>query len=640
MRRLIILLLAFVTFTTPAAAESMLIDVLQYRAVVRFHIEQELLEGDAYITVRNAARGDLDEISLDLVTMTIDGVSIAGNAVTHRYDNRLLTVELPAPLAPNDSVTVRVLYHGSPGNEGGAMPWGGCHWGDVTYFMGVGFLAPSVSLMRNWLPSNDIPSDKARFDVTYDVPEGLTAAGTGLLQERSATGDGFTSFRWVETHPTATYLFTYAISDYAVVEDEWNGIPLQYFVPRADSARAIDFFSTVPTMMEAFTSRFGAYPFDKVGYCITPIGSMEHQTMISYAAQLFRIRERAASTAAHELSHMWWGDWVTCRDFRDTWLNEGFAVYSEMLYAEHTGGEEAYLDYVRQTAQRYRISDTRNEGIFPLYDYPRALPSSNYPATIYHKGGAVLAMLRDVMGDENFFEGLRAYGQRHAYGNATSQDLEDVMEEYHGGELDWFFDQWVYEAGWPQYVAQRVFGDGDDPQRLQLLQIQDTVDYPLFAMPLDIAIVTTGDDTLRRRIESQALAFQEFSFEGIPENDVRKIIVDPRGIVLKTLSYRTVGIAETAPPAPGSLRLDAAYPNPWRPRQDGTLVVPVTASAPAHVSVAVYDLLGRRLHVLHEGEITAGTHPMRLDAGILPQGVYMVTLHSGASLQVERVVVQ
>lgn len=623
-----------------ALAESALIDVVRYRAVLRFDIDARTLQGEADVTLRNAARGSLDEISLDLVDMDIRAVEIGGATAAYGYDDALLTVTLPASLPAGDTLTVRILYEGQPGNEGGILPWGGCHWGEVTYFMGVGFTAPEVSMMRRWLPSNDIPSDKATFDVTFEVPEGLVVAGTGVLAERPAASAGYTAYRWVETHPTATYLFTYAISDYAVVEDSWNGIPMQYYVPRADSTRAVSYFATVPGMMDAFTARFGDYPFDKVGYCITPIGSMEHQTMISYAAQLFTGLQEAGSTAAHELAHMWWGDLVTCRDFGDAWLNEGFAVFSEMVYAEHLGGEQAYLENLRETSQRYRISDARSEGVFPLHDFPRARPSSNYPATIYHKGGVVLAMLRDVMGDSTFFAGLRAYAADHAYGNASTEDLQDVMERHHGAELDWFFQPWVFSAGWPDYIVQRVLeDDGSVPLRLRLLQTQDSTQFPLYAMPMDVMIVTNEGDTVRHRLDTRAVPFQEFTFNDVSSGDVRSFYMDPRGIILKKISYRTVDVAALAP-APGNITLGAGYPQPYRPGRDGVAVVPVTAAAGASGAVIVCDMLGRRVATLHDGPLPEGGTLLRFDGHGLPPGMYFMVLHSGRRTQVQRMIVE
>ncbi len=638
MRILQILLVLFLS-PLPLLAESPDIDVVHYRAEVDFDLTQNRITGDATLTIRNASNGDLQQIPLDLVDMETATVKsfVYGMIAPNTYDRIVLTVDLPAALAPGDTTEIRIQYSGSPGNEGGSFPWGGCHWGSVTYFMGVGFTDPDVSMMRRWLPSNDIPADKATFDVSFIVPDGMTVAGTGLMVDHSSAG-GRSTWRWAENHPTATYLFTYAISDYALVEDAWNGIPMQYYVPRADSLRAVQYFATVGGMMDVFTQRFGAYPFDKIGYCITPIGSMEHQTMISYAAQLFSGLSEAGTTAAHELSHMWWGDWVTCADFRDVWLNEGFAVFSEMLYAEHLGGTDAYVEAVRSTGQTYRISDARNEGVFPLFDFPRTAPSSNYPSTIYHKGGAVMAMLRDVMGDANFFDGLRAYGQRHAYGNATTGALRQVMEEFHGADLAWFFDEWVIAAGWPEYTLQRVLDDSGAPLRVRLLQTQDQAKYPLFRMPMDLIIIRNAGDTLWKRISTDAVDMQEFAFPEIPATEVKNIVLDPRNIVLKRLSYRTVNVEDVPVPRPDVFLTDL-YPHPYSPQRDGLLAVRLEAGRNLRASLCVCDLLGRRVAMIHSGDLTAGTHTIQFDGRALSRGIYTLQLVSGSDVQIRQLVV-
>ena len=141
MRRASIVLVLFL-LASPLLAESALIDIVHYRAAVRFDLAQRSITGDATLTVRNAALAGLAEIPLDLVTMTVTSVEVGGEVATFRYDNRVLTVVLPSTLAEGDTTEIRILYSGSPGNEGGSFPWGGCHWGEVTYFMGVGFTDP------------------------------------------------------------------------------------------------------------------------------------------------------------------------------------------------------------------------------------------------------------------------------------------------------------------------------------------------------------------------------------------------------------------------------------------------------------------------------------------------------------------
>ncbi|MCZ7557996.1 MAG: M1 family aminopeptidase [Bacteroidia bacterium] len=602
------------------------IDVLHYRAELRITPFAKTLEGSAEVTVRNAGATPLSVIPLDLVNMSVTGVSVHPVSVPHAYDGTVLSVELPDAVLPGDSVTLRISYNGTPGNEGGSQPWGGCHWGDISYFMGVGFRAASVSLMRYWLPSNDVPHDKARFDVTFTVPEGLVVAGTGVLAGRSDDA-GWSSFRWVEQHPCATYLFTYAISDYVVIRDTWNGIPMEYYVRRADSLRGVSYFTTVAGMMEAFTHRFGPYPFDKVGYCLTPIGSMEHQTMISYADQLFRTESVAGRTAAHELAHMWWGDWVTCRDFGDAWLNEGFAVFSEMVYAEYFGGESKYLEAVKTASEYYRQSIVSFEGMLPLHDFPRTAPSSNYPYTIYQKGGMVLVMLRDVMGDDAFFEGLRDYGRRHAYGSASTEDFQSVMEEHHGSSLHWFFDQWVFKAGYPVYTVQRVLDPSGAPLRINLLQTQDTLKYPLFTMPMDVAILLQSGDTLRRRIETGASGYQEIVFTDIAARDVRHAILDPRGVVLKHVTYRTVTSIENPVTLPAGMAVDAVYPNP----ADASVTLKLRATSSTAVELLLHDTAGRLVHTW-SGMAQSGTQSLLLDTSALTPGAYTLTIQSSSGM--------
>ncbi len=617
---------------SPLAAQTQRsdIDVRHYEARLGITPATRELGGAAFITVRNTSASPLGAIPLDLTSMTVSAVKVGGQEASFQYDQVVLTVDLQAALAPNDSVLIEVAYTGSPTTEPTHI-FGGCHWGETSYFMGVGFSAPSVSLMRYWLPSNDVPNDKASFDVTFTVPEGLVVAGTGLLTEQTSE-NGFSRFRWVETHPTATYLFTYAISDYVLIEDNWNGIPLQYYVHRIDSTRGTQYFHTVPGMMEAFTNAFGPYPFDKVGYCITPIGSMEHQTMISYDQSLFRVySSEAGETAAHELGHMWWGDWVTCDDFGDAWLSEGFAEFSEMVWAEHKSGASAYLTTVRSASQSYRTSVVPAEGMLPLHDFPRTPPSSNYPSTIYKKGAMVLVMLRDVMGDQAFFDGLKEYGRRHAYATATTESFQSVMEEFYNGSLGWFFDQWVFKPGYPVYQFERVIDNTGAALRIRLSQTHDTLLYPLYAMPMDVAIILTSGDTLRRRIDSPASAFEEFTFTDVPANTVQGVVLDPRGVVLKRVVYRTVGVEDATNAIPYGIRIEAVYPNP----ADGEVAVRIHSKGSTSLRLALYDASGR-LVLRRDCTPPSGSQTLRFETSSLPGGAYTLVAVSSSGTAITR----
>ncbi len=618
-----------------AAAETMAgePDVLRYTARIRFDLSAQRLYGEATLLAINPG----DTLHLHLRDLAVTGIIQDGQALAFEHEQGGLSIFLDAGGRNSDTVEVTISYNGKATSEAGSSSWGGCFWGPTTFAMGVGFHAPYISMTRHWLPSNDVPDDKATFDLTFIVPQGMTAAGSGLLAGRTDSS-GWTSWRWIEGHQTATYLVTYAISGYAIIRGEWNGIQLEYYVPAADSAKGVAHFASVPSMLEAFTSAYGPYPFDKVGYCITPIGSMEHQTMISYAASLLR-PQVAGLTAAHELAHQWWGDCVTARTFADAWLSEGFATFSEAVYMEHLGGRAAYEDRARQFASDYLNRVAPYEGIFPLHDYPRASPSSNYPGTIYDKGAAVLTMLRHMLGDDTFFAGLRAYKNARAYGTADTEDFRSAMEAQSGIDLGWFFDQWVYLPGYPIYVSQKIAAGGSGPFRIRLLQTQDTSRFPLFRMPLDVFIALESGDTLRTSIFTEAAAQQEFVFPSVPANSVRWYSLDPSNLVLKKISYTTVK-AETEPDAGTSgFRLHPAYPNPFHSSGASGASVLLESGSNAHIRIDLHDSLGRLLAVCADSEFPPGLNPVSIPLNGLPSGIYTIRATGTERYEVRRILV-
>jgi aminopeptidase N len=611
---------------TPARAQDAL-DALHYTATIGFDLSNRTISADASVTVRNAGATAMDSVRLHLRDLTATTVRVGIDTTQFIPLNGELSVLLPTPLPAGDTTTITVSYHGRATSEAGPSSWGGCFWGPTTFAMGVGFYAPYVSCTRHWLPSNDVPSDKATFDLTFVVPEGSLVAGTGLLASAITQG-GRTSFRWIENHPTATYLATYAISQYARVLETHNGLPYEYYVARADSNRARTYFSTVPGMVAAFEKAFGAYPFDKVGYCLTPIGSMEHQTMISYAASLFQ-DQYAGGIAAHELAHQWWGDCVTPADFREAWLSEGFATYSEAIYREALAGTDGYLQRARQFVQSY-FNDERYEGTFALYDFPRAQPSSNYPGTIYSKGAAVLAMLRHIIGDSAFFRGLLAYRAAHAYGNATTPDLRGAFEQTSGQSLGWFFDEWVYLRGYPRYTVSSVVPRTGSAFRLVIEQnTSDTARYPLYEMPLDVWIVTASGDTLRRVVTSHALPKESFVFQDVADTAVVRWLIDPLGIVLKTLRTSVVDVDAPAQSQDSGLRLEGNYPNPARIGHGAGTTVPFSIDTPSGIRAVMHDTLGRLVRTLADGTYPAGWHFLSIPVDGLRPGTYLVRISAG-----------
>jgi aminopeptidase N len=636
MKHLLLFFLLAAFFDAAAVAQSP-IDVLHYEASLRFDIAGRFLTAEATVHLRNVSASPLDTVTLHLRDLAVTKVEAGATVAGYRQANGELLIAIPNTLEPGDSIDLRIKYNGTCTSEAGSSSWGGCFWGPVTFAMGVGFYAPYVSMTRHWLPSNDIPSDKATFSIAFRVPNGYVVAGSGIGSV--ATDDSLATYLWEEKHQTATYLVTYAISNnYAVVKDLHRGrLPLEYYVTKSDTAKARTYFATVPGMLDAFEQAYGPYPFDKVGYCLTPIGSMEHQTMISYAASLFN-DQRAGMTAAHELAHQWWGDWVTPVDFREAWLSEGFATFSEAVYSEYLGGKTEYYKSARAFISSY-FNTEFYEGTFALYDFPRSAPSSNYPGTIYQKGGSVLVMLRHIMGDTAFLRGMKNYGAAHAYGNAGTRDFQAIMENEYGKPLGWFFDEWVYKSGYPRYTVRYPYPRGPEPYRLWIEQnTSDTNRYPLFAMPLDVLLIKTGGDTLRYAIETHAIASEMFTFPGISADSVQSYVIDPLGVVLKKITHRMLGNGDPLQ-EPQGFRLDQNYPNPCSASSGGT-IIPFALHSPAFVRLDVFDALGRRAATLVRGMYETGFHNIPFPASGVPPGVYMIQLLVGSRSDVRRIVIE
>lgn len=616
------------------------IDVRSYTAVIHFNLADNTIGADAGLRIANTTGRSLSDLKLKLRDLTVSYARQNDNAITFSQSGEDLTLNLLSPLSAGNETSVRIVYSGSPTYEPAPSSWGGFFFGNPTFTLGVSFNTPYVSMTRHWLPSNDIPSDKATFDLTYIIPNDYAAAGTGILQSITPVGSDSVAYRWIENHPTATYLVTLAIGTYARVIDSWNGIPMEYFVMKQDSLRAVSFFSTVARMMDCFTNVYGPYPFDKVGYCLTPIGAMEHQTMISYPQSLFNVYPNAEGVAAHELSHQWWGDWVTPKDFREAWLSEGFATYSEAIYAEYLQPNRGYWSSIKKNISDYVNNIARTEGIFPLYDFPRNPPSSNYPNTIYKKGSSVLAMLRYVVGDSAFFKGLRKYGQQYAYGNATTDDFRAAIESEYNNDLQWFFDEWVMKAGFPEYTIQTIVDASSNPTRVRIMQNQNAQLFPLFKMPVEIDVITLNNDTLHMpTVTNQAVKIEEFSFPSVPANTVKKVVFDPKGVILKKVTYQTVNVKNRYLGEP-SFELKQNYPNPiTNGSTAGKTEIGFTLRKPSHARLEIFDSLGRKIKTLVEEELPAGEYHAEFDASALSAGTYFYHLSSGKQTAVRKMVV-
>ena len=509
--------------TTP---ETDTYDVLHYQLELDIRPVVEQVYGKVTIVARSLING-LDNIDLDLVSLRVDSAFSDETELVVDNQPSTLNISLDTVYAKDDSFQVTVYYHGRPQAEPGGNSWGGFYfYGDRNaYILGAGLNTSYVSMGRHWIPCHDEPWDKASFDMTFTVPYDKYLASNGVLIEHSKNPvDSTAIFHWIENHQMATYLACLAMNDYIVIENSVNDtLPVFIYTPREDSAKSAIHFENVPAMVEIYSELFGPYPFDKVGYAVTPNGAMEHQTCISYPYAVVSPSHSWDDLIAHELSHHWWGDLVTVGDWRDIWLNEGFATYSEPLFFENFKGKDAYDKKIREDMRAYFNAEA-GEGTLPIYDHPVM-----WGVHTYQKGGCVMHMLRHVIGDSTFFNALREYGRRFAFGNVTTPDFQNVIEEFANRDMDWFFDQWIYGPGYPVYEYAWSCSPTDQGDYvLNAFIKQGQPDSVLFNMPLEIRIQYGAKDSLFTMLmneRAQSIQLQ------LPDS-VQTVIIDPANKLL------------------------------------------------------------------------------------------------------------
>ena len=566
--------------------------------------------------------GPLTALDLDLdSTMTVDATLSAGNPAAFTHASDVLTVQLDRAYAGGETMDVTVQYHGTPapGAFGGPFAFA-THGGQpMIWTISEPYGAHA------WWPCKDQPSDKAdSVDVRVTVPTGMRTSGNGVLVEES--DDGSVAFtHWHERFPIATYLVSLTSYAYATSSDWYRYSPtdsmeIKFFMFPEHATPDATVNSKVKSMIGAFSARLGPYPFLQEKYgeaeCLLG-GGMENQTCTSLGVF-------SEYVVAHELSHDWFGDQVTCRDFQHIWLNEGFAHYCEALWAEANGGLTAYHQYL--AASRYYgagsifVPDTTS--VDRIFD-------SNLT---YDKASWVLHMLRHVMGDTLFFTALRSYQQQHQYGTAVTEDLQQACEAVSGLDLSRFFQEWIYGEYFPSYRVTYVAapaGGGYDVS----VQVQQTQSGQLFWMPVDVAISSAGGDSTF--VVRDSLDVQTFTFH-MPAAPI-SVALDPDEWILRQITYPT---AVGEPQAAARLRLLPPSPNP----SHGTVEIAYSLPRPGAVRVVLLDAAGRRVVELQRGELGAGLHRLTWDqtdaAGReVGGGIYWVCLEQGGIRRTQKLAI-
>lgn len=465
MKHFLIFLLIFFLYRHSTGSENIAVDVVHYR------IELDIRDFSTRIiygrtTVRlTPATAELDTIILELRQLHVDSVYIDlinTSNFTHLGDS--LRIVLFQALQPGDTVAVTVVYHGVPYSES----WGGFHFsGQYAFNLGVGFVSYPPNLGKAWFPCNDNFFDRALYDFHIRVAGNHIAKCGGLLQSITPHPDGSRTFHWKMSNTIPTYLASVAVGEYVTVTDTFQGmqadIPVKITVRPSDVWKVANSFANLHEIVSNFETRFGPYPFEKIGYTSTALGAMEH------AGNIFLPHATIDNTLnfewlyAHEVAHMWLGNKVTCAGPGEMWLNEGMAVWCEILYREDLYGHEPALVVQRQKHREVLQFAHTTQGDGAYYALHNIPPAHVYGTTVYQKGGIVAQTLRNYIGDSLFFPAIQAYLDSFAFSYASSHDLRNVLSQHTGINLNGFFDSWVFQPGFPNYsVDSAVLLPGND----------------------------------------------------------------------------------------------------------------------------------------------------------------------------------
>jgi aminopeptidase N len=391
---------------------------------------------------------------------------------------------------------------------------------------------------RKWYPTLDQPNERGTQEIILTVEDTMMTLSNGLLVSSTPLPGGMRRDDWKLDIPHAPYLAMIAVGKWDKVTDYWRGRPVEYYVDPGFGPSAKAIFANTPEMIEFFSTRLGFdFVWPKYAQIIVKdfvSGAMENSTAVVFGDFIEFNKEDMIEEGtndyivSHELFHHWFGDLVTCESWANITLNEGFANYAEYLWFEHKYGRER-ADISRISELSGYFDQTAHE-VHPLIHYRYTDQEKMFDAHTYNKGGLVLHMLRDLVGDDAFFASLRTYLQQHAYESVEIDDLRQAFEEVTGKDLHWFFDQWYLGTGHPILDIRDTYDAASKKVNIEFIQTQDTAGYnSVFILPVDIAIYHQ-DSTVETQHIWLNQQTQTFSFDMADEP--LAVVIDPRDILL------------------------------------------------------------------------------------------------------------
>ena len=450
MKKLLSIILIFTTLFTYAQTPGENINVTHYDInLFNFDFSEHTLQGEAFINF--IATASTNTFVFELKSLTVYNVeSTFSSNSTFSQEGDLVIVTTQHALEAGQIGTIMIYYGGSTFNES----WGGIMWsGNYVCNMGVGFESIPHNLGKCWFPCVDNFTDKATYYICVVVTNDKKAICGGNFINTYDNGDGTTTWHWEIPQEVATYHVSFAIGDYVEWTDTYNGIerdiPITVYVKPNQINNVPGTFVHVKDIASFYENSFGAYPFNRIGYVVTSVGCMEHVDNIGITSGVVTGNTSQEEYVAHELSHMYFGNKVTCATAEEMWLNEGFAQFCGVFYRSDIYGEDDFQQAMSSKTNNITTWCKSENNWIPLNNVPQTMTYDN--SAVYNRGAVVVNTMMNYMGRETFLAGLRSYLNTYNYSAASSEQLRDALTAATGIDMTGFFDTYVFTAGMPHY---------------------------------------------------------------------------------------------------------------------------------------------------------------------------------------------
>lgn len=592
-------------------------------------------------------------IDLNALMLVIDSIFINNKKLnsTPQPSGADLSIKLPFVANQGDTLDIDIYY---------TYNYQENNWNNVGFFLYpekfyIGLLPPPFytrveveerlaythsqpETARTWMPCNDNPNDKAKSKISVRLPKGYNCASNGLLKKTENLGNSVV-YHWEESYPITTYLMAVAASRFRVftqwyhrVSNPLDSIEIQNYVWNSDYLdtstdgswyNAKRYFNTNIDQVSYFSSIFGEYPYEKYGNVVLQpygLGGMEHQSIIFINRVWLRLNYQYG--LAHELAHQWLGDQITCATWKDIWINEGGATWSEALWAEHLYGMDGYFAIILDKSKRYMNGG--GLALPPIYDLP--MNQLFHINLTYNKSAWVYHMLRMMLGDSVFFPALRNLIAKHSGKSLQTQDFINSMDEFAPNPpvpYQTYFDQWLKKAGHPVYELDAIVINGANGYdvKVKINQIQEGTDVPDTFVVLLPLIFYGPEGAIFEGSVINDNRQQEHTFEVpfIPDSivvDTRKLLCELRSTITSVKEIEKEDLAQ----------IKQILPNPIRTGQDGKFSLNIQNDG--NFDISMFNTLGNKIATIYQGYLKTGNYEFSFTTAGISQGSYFICIRS------------